>query len=112
MAGGAGGTRVESGVHAVGTRWAAAQLDAARALCRALTRPLAATPHNNQQRGFTFMYDEWRWILLCVLVFVFYVWFFFWLVSIFPYLLIILAEKDNIHPTVVLKYRFSDKGAL
>ncbi|XP_047032671.1 protein pigeon [Helicoverpa zea] len=51
------GRGVESGVHAVGTRWAAAQLDASRALCRALTRPLAATPHNNQQRGFTFI-DE------------------------------------------------------
>ncbi|XP_049691979.2 protein pigeon isoform X2 [Helicoverpa armigera] len=51
------GRGVESGVHAVGTRWAAAQLDTSRALCRALTRPLAATPHNNQQRGFTFI-DE------------------------------------------------------
>uniref|UniRef100_A0A2A4JXP5 Gamma-secretase-activating protein C-terminal domain-containing protein n=1 Tax=Heliothis virescens TaxID=7102 RepID=A0A2A4JXP5_HELVI len=54
---GQGARGVESGVHAVATRWAAAQLDAARALCRALTRPLAATPQNNQQRGFTFI-DE------------------------------------------------------
>ncbi|CAH0694922.1 unnamed protein product [Spodoptera exigua] len=52
-----GGAGVESGVHAVATRWAAAQLDAARALCRALTRPLAATPHHNQHRGFSFI-DE------------------------------------------------------
>ncbi|XP_035446863.2 protein pigeon [Spodoptera frugiperda] len=60
-AGGAGGRGggggVESGVHAVATRWAAAQLDAARALCRALTRPLAAAPQHHQQRGFSFI-DE------------------------------------------------------
>ncbi|KAH9633465.1 hypothetical protein HF086_013142 [Spodoptera exigua] len=55
--GAGGGAGVESGVHAVATRWAAAQLDAARALCRALTRPLAATPHHNQHRGFSFMYE-------------------------------------------------------
>lgn len=53
---GAGGAGLESGVHAVSTRWAAAQLEAARALCRALTRALAASPQHNQQRGFTFMY--------------------------------------------------------
>ncbi|CAH1639445.1 unnamed protein product [Spodoptera littoralis] len=53
----AGGAGVESGVHAVATRWAAAQLDAARALCRALARPLAAAPHHHQQRGFSFI-DE------------------------------------------------------
>lgn len=47
----------ESGVHAVGTRWAAAQLDSSRALCRALCRALLATPLNNQQRGFTFIDD-------------------------------------------------------
>ncbi|CAB3240160.1 unnamed protein product [Arctia plantaginis] len=56
--GGGGAARgVESGVHAVATRWAAAQLDSSRALCRALTRPLAATPQHNQQRGFSFI-DE------------------------------------------------------
>lgn len=54
--GGGGGRGVESGVHAVATRWAAAQLDASRALCRSLARPLAATPQHNQQRGFSFMY--------------------------------------------------------
>ncbi|XP_026731538.1 protein pigeon [Trichoplusia ni] len=54
---GAGGAGLESGVHAVSTRWAAAQLEAARALCRALTRALAASPQHNQQRGFTFI-DE------------------------------------------------------
>ncbi|KAL0901943.1 hypothetical protein ABMA27_007088 [Loxostege sticticalis] len=54
---GAGAGGVESGVHAVATRWAAAQLDASRALCRALCRAIAATPVSNQQRGFTFI-DE------------------------------------------------------
>ncbi|XP_013191989.1 protein pigeon [Amyelois transitella] len=48
---------LESGVHALATRWAAAQLDASRALCRAVTRAMAATPTHNQQRGFTFI-DE------------------------------------------------------
>ncbi|XP_063829599.1 protein pigeon [Ostrinia nubilalis] len=54
---GAGAGGVESGVHAVATRWAAAQLDASRSLCRALCRAVAATPASNQQRGFTFI-DE------------------------------------------------------
>lgn len=44
-----------AGVHAVCTRWVCAQLDASRALCRAVTRAVAATPANNQQRGFTYM---------------------------------------------------------
>ncbi|XP_026319720.1 protein pigeon [Hyposmocoma kahamanoa] len=55
--GGTGGRGVESGVHALATRWASAQLDASRALCRAICRALAATPAHNQQRGFTFI-DE------------------------------------------------------
>lgn len=55
---GTGGRGVESGVHAVGTRWASAQLDASRALCRALCRALAAAPAHNQHRGFTFMYGR------------------------------------------------------
>nr|XP_037867052.1 protein pigeon isoform X3 [Bombyx mori] len=53
--GGAAG--VQGGVHAAATRWAAAQLDAARALCRALCRALAAVPAHQQQRGFTFIDD-------------------------------------------------------
>ncbi|GBP54670.1 Protein pigeon [Eumeta japonica] len=48
---------VESGVHAVATRWAAAQLDASRALCRTACRAVAAAPQTNQHRGFTFI-DE------------------------------------------------------
>ncbi|CAG9796907.1 unnamed protein product [Diatraea saccharalis] len=55
--GGGGGGGAGGGVHAVATRWAAAQLDASRALCRAATRAVAATPPNNHQRGFTFI-DE------------------------------------------------------
>ncbi|XP_030029163.2 protein pigeon isoform X1 [Manduca sexta] len=56
-ASGGGGRGVESGVHAVATRWASAQLDASRALCRAVTRAAAAAPAHNQHRGFTFI-DE------------------------------------------------------
>ncbi|RVE47795.1 hypothetical protein evm_007550 [Chilo suppressalis] len=56
-AGGRGSTGVESGVHAVATRWAAAQLDASRALCRAVTKAVAAVPPNNHQKGFSFI-DE------------------------------------------------------
>ncbi|KAM3960865.1 LOW QUALITY PROTEIN: gamma-secretase activating protein pigeon [Aphomia sociella] len=56
-AGSGGGGGLESGVHALATRWAAAQLDASRALCRAVTRAAAAAPLHNQHRGFTFI-DE------------------------------------------------------
>lgn len=51
-----GGTGAEGGVHAVATRWAAAQLDVSRALCRAVVRAAAATVIHNQLRGFCFMY--------------------------------------------------------
>ncbi|XP_059058334.1 protein pigeon [Achroia grisella] len=54
---GGGGAGLESGVHALATRWAAAQLDASRALCRAVTRAAAAAPVHHQHRGFTFI-DE------------------------------------------------------
>ncbi|XP_052748858.1 protein pigeon [Galleria mellonella] len=56
-AGAGAGGGLESGVHALATRWAAAQLDASRALCRAVTRAAAAAPHHHQHRGFTFI-DE------------------------------------------------------
>ncbi|XP_039752294.1 protein pigeon isoform X1 [Pararge aegeria] len=48
---------LESGVHALATRWAAAQLDAARALCRAVVRAVGAVPQPHQTRGFPFI-DE------------------------------------------------------
>lgn len=48
---------LESGVHALATRWAAAQLDAARALCRAVVRSVAPPPYH--VRGFPFVYDVW-----------------------------------------------------
>ncbi|CAH2049918.1 unnamed protein product, partial [Iphiclides podalirius] len=44
----------EGGVHALGTRWASAQLEAARSLCRAATRAAAVPAH---QRGFALI-DE------------------------------------------------------
>ncbi|XP_022117577.2 protein pigeon [Pieris rapae] len=48
---------LESGVHALATRWAAAQLDASRALCRAVVRAAAAVPLAHQPRGFAYV-DE------------------------------------------------------
>ncbi|CAG9580990.1 unnamed protein product [Danaus chrysippus] len=48
---------LESGVHALATRWSAAQLDAARALCRSVVRAAAAVPLPHQPRGFPFI-DE------------------------------------------------------
>ncbi|XP_046972990.1 protein pigeon [Vanessa cardui] len=47
---------LESGVHALATRWAAAQLDAARALCRAAVRAVAAVAAH-LPRGFQYI-DE------------------------------------------------------
>ncbi|XP_073957981.1 gamma-secretase activating protein pigeon [Choristoneura fumiferana] len=53
---GASGERAESSVHATATRYVSAQLDASRALCRAVCKAVAATA-NNHQRGFVFV-DE------------------------------------------------------
>ncbi|XP_041975765.1 protein pigeon [Aricia agestis] len=47
----------EAGVHALATRWAGAQLDASRALCRAVARAAAAERHAHQTKGFVFI-DE------------------------------------------------------
>ncbi|CAK1544400.1 unnamed protein product [Leptosia nina] len=52
-----GGAALESGVHALATRWAAAQLDASRALCRATVKAGAAVPLPHQPRGFAYV-DE------------------------------------------------------
>ncbi|XP_045504261.1 protein pigeon [Colias croceus] len=48
---------LESGIHALATRWAAAQLDASRALCRAALKAAAAIPLPHQPRGFAYV-DE------------------------------------------------------
>ncbi|XP_048489320.1 protein pigeon isoform X2 [Plutella xylostella] len=47
---------IESGVHCVATRWVTAQLDASRAVCRAVCN-LTQAKLTHQQRGFTFV-DE------------------------------------------------------
>lgn len=42
-------------VHAVATRYAAAQLETSRTLCLILCKALAATAKPDQERGFAFM---------------------------------------------------------